>query len=286
MWIVWAAACSCLHAASTAAMKRVVERAPLLATSVLTVAIGIPIFLLLLAATGVPSVAPGFLPALAAAVALNIVTFPLRNLALRLSPLSLTIPFLAFTPLFLLGTEALLLGDGPGPRGVAGVLLIVVGAYALQLGEGVGPLGPLRAIARERGSLIMLGVAAIWSVTSVLDKICVTRSSPVFYMAAFHLAYVAGTLPILLLTRRPIAPTARREWRLLALTGATHVGSILAQMLAIQLTLVSYVIAIKRAGMLVSVVIGAAFFGERDLRRRLLGAALMSAGVALVLMGE
>jgi drug/metabolite transporter (DMT)-like permease len=105
-------------------------------------------------------------------------------------------------------------------------------------------------------------------------------------MAAFHLAYVAGTLPILLLAHRPILPTARREWRLLALAGATHVGTLLTQMLALQLTLVSYVIAIKRAGMLLSVVLGAVFFGERNLRRRLLGAALMSAGVALVLLGE
>ena len=129
----------------------------------------------------------------------------------------------------------------------------------------------------------MLGVAALWSVTSVLDKVCVTRSSPVFYMSAFHLLWVAGILPLLLITRRPILPTARREWRLLGLIAFTHVGTLLAQMIAIQFTLVSYVIAIKRAGMLLSVLIGARFFGEQNLKRRLLGAAVMSIGLALVL---
>jgi drug/metabolite transporter (DMT)-like permease len=283
MWILWATACSCLNAASSALTKRVVERSPLLASTFLSMAVGLPVFLVLSAATSMPEVRSGFVPALLGAVALNIITIPLRNLALRLSPLSLTIPFLAFSPLFLLATEVLIIGDRPGPRGSAGVLLIVVGAYALQLGEGTGPLGPLRAIARERGSLLMLGVAALWSVTSVLDKVCVTRSSPVFYMSAFHLLWVAGTLPLLLITRRPILPTARREWRLLGLIAFTHVCTLLAQMIAIQFTLVSYVIAIKRAGMLLSVLIGALFFGERNLKRRLLGAAVMSIGVALVL---
>ena len=67
------------------------------------------------------------------------------------------------------------------------------------------------------------------------------------------------------------------------LIAVVHFGSILAQMMAIQLTLVSYVIAIKRSGMLLSVLIGVAFFGERGLRQRLLGAAMMSAGVTLIL---
>jgi uncharacterized membrane protein len=56
-------------------------------------------------------------------------------------------------------------------------------------------------------------------------------------------------------------------------------------MIAIQLTLVSYVIAIKRSGMLLSVLIGVIFFGERGLRQRLAGALLMSLGVALILTG-
>jgi drug/metabolite transporter (DMT)-like permease len=286
MWILWAAACSCLHATSSAITKRVVERSPILASTFLSMALALPAFLFLGAAMPMPDVDwRGFVPALLGAVGVNIVTIPIRNLALRLSPLSLTVPFLAFTPLFLLGTEALIVGDRPGGQGIAGVLLIVAGAYALQLGEGTGILGPIRAIGNERGSLLMLLVAGLWSVTSVLDKVCVTRSSPVFYMCAFHLLFVAGALPLLAIARRPLLPTARREWRLLGLIALTHVGTLTAQMTAIELTLVSYVIAIKRAGMLLSVLFGALFFGERELKRRLIGAGIMSLGVALVLTG-
>ncbi len=53
-------------------------------------------------------------------------------------------------------------------------------------------------------------------------------------------------------------------------------------MLAIQLTLVSYVIAIKRAGMVLAVVFGYLFFKEKHLRARLTGAVLMAAGVAVL----
>jgi drug/metabolite transporter (DMT)-like permease len=267
-------------------MKRVVERRPLLASTFWSVAFGVPVYLLILAAGGVPPLKPGFGTALAAAVLLNVVTLPLRNLALRLSPLSLTIPYLAFTPLFLLFTESLMLGDRPGTRGVIGVILVVVGAWTLQLKTGgSGPRAAFAAFAREPGSLIMLGVAAIWSVTSVLDKICVTRSSPAFYVATFNLGYTVLALPILLILRRPLRSTARGEWRLLALVAASHVISLLAQMVAIRLALVSYVIAIKRSGMLLSVLIGAVAFGERPLAPRLAGAAIMSSGVVLILTG-
>jgi uncharacterized membrane protein len=281
MWILLAAICSMLNAISGALTKRVVERAPLLASTFLAALLSLPVFLVLLAARGLPAISAGFWLALVTNVGINLVVWPLRNLALRLSPLSLTIPFLALTPLFLLVTEALFLGDRPGPRGMAGVGLIVAGAYALHLGRG-GPLAPLRAIARERGSLIMLGVAAAWSVTSVLDKICIMRSSPTFYLASFHLLFVAGSLPLIHVRRSRVGRTFRREWRLLALIALATAGTMLAQMAALELTLVSYVIAIKRAGMLVSVVLGAIFFGEKDPGRRLFGSALMAAGVAFI----
>jgi drug/metabolite transporter (DMT)-like permease len=281
MWILLAATCSTLNAVSGALTKRLVERSSLLASTFLIALLSLPVFLVLAAVRGVPAILPGFWLALAVNVGINLVVWPLRNLALRLSPLSLTIPFLALTPLFLLITEALFLGDRPGARGMAGVGLIVAGAYALNLGRG-GPLAPFRAIARERGSLIMLGVAAAWSVTSVFDKICILKSSPTFYLASFHFLYAAGSLPMVLARKSPAGRTLRREWRLLALIALATAGTMLAQMAALELTLVSYVIAIKRAGMLLSVILGAIFFGEKDPARRFVGSALMAAGVAFI----
>jgi drug/metabolite transporter (DMT)-like permease len=286
MWILFAAVCSTLNAVSSAITKRIVERSPILASTFWIALIACPVFAIGLAIRGMPPLGHRFVPALLASVVLTLVAMPIRNLALRISPLSLTMPLLATTPVFLLATEALFLGNRPGPAGMAGVALIGIGAYALYLGQGVGLLGPWRALAAERGSQLMLVVAAVWSVTSILDKIAVTESSSWCYLSFYHLLYAAGSLPLLRFRRQPAPPTLRREWRLLVLAGLATAGTLLAQMAAIQLTLVSYVIAIKRSGMLLSVVFGGVFFGERNLGRRLLGTVLMAAGVGLILFGR
>ena len=52
--------------------------------------------------------------------------------ALQISPLSLCIPFLAFTPVFLIPTGFVLLGEAPSPLKLLGVVLIVVGSMVMH----------------------------------------------------------------------------------------------------------------------------------------------------------
>jgi uncharacterized membrane protein len=52
--------------------------------------------------------------------------------ALQISPMSLCIPFLAFTPVFLIPTGFVLLGEMPPPLKLVGVVLIVVGSLVMH----------------------------------------------------------------------------------------------------------------------------------------------------------
>eukprot|EP00798_Chlamydomonas_sp_ICE-L_P008149 gene8149-1402_t len=52
--------------------------------------------------------------------------------ALHLSPLSLTIPYLSFTPAFLIVTAFIFVGEVPSPSGVAGVSIVACGGYLLS----------------------------------------------------------------------------------------------------------------------------------------------------------
>jgi drug/metabolite transporter (DMT)-like permease len=61
-----------------------------------------------------------------------------------------------------------------------------------------------------------------------------------------------------------------------------HVIAGCLQMAALPLLAASYVIAIKRAGMLLGLIYGRLFFGEEHLAQRLLGAAVMVAGVLCI----
>lgn len=200
--------------------------------------------------------------------------------AVRLSPLSLTVPFLALTPVFLLFTSWLMLGERPGARGAAGVLSVAVGSYFLNLrGIREGVWGPIRALAREPGTRLMVGVALIYSVSANLGKMAVLHSSPQF----FGLYYTLLLSLVLLPGARPWTRMPRQGRPLLfLLAGLSYGAMILFHMLAIERVEVAYMISVKRTSVLFSVLSGILFFGERGAVERLLGSALMVLGVALI----
>ncbi|MFQ5586735.1 MAG: EamA family transporter, partial [Thermodesulfobacteriota bacterium] len=98
--------------------------------------------------------------------------------AIQASPLSLTIPFMAFSPVFIILTAFIVLGELPDSSGLTGILCVTGGAYLLNVRTASeGLLGPIRAIGKERGSLLMILVALIYSITSTLGKVAVSHSS-------------------------------------------------------------------------------------------------------------
>jgi drug/metabolite transporter (DMT)-like permease len=206
--------------------------------------------------------------------------------AIQVSPLSLTIPFLAFTPLFLLVIPGLMLGETLSFIGIVGVTLVALGAYLLHIHLGKkGIAEPLRAIARERGSLLMLAAAAIYSLTSTLGKLALQHSSPMF-VAAFY-------FPLLGLIFLPVAAKkSGKEMRivtgnikLFALIGFCVALMSIFHFLAISRANVAYMIAVKRSGMIFTTIFGWLFFEERHLAERLLGCAVMLVGVVLISLG-
>src|SRR5258708_3632932 len=106
--------------------------------------------------------------------------------ALQISPLSMCIPFLAFTPVFLIPTSYLLLGQQLQPIKLLGVVLIVVGSLAMHRNLfAVGWLAPMQAVIREKGSRYMLLVAFIFSLTNPIDKKLVDMSDVYVESAAY-----------------------------------------------------------------------------------------------------
>ena len=71
-----------------------------------------------------------------ASAALKAGTSLLYQRAMQLSPVSLSVPYLAFTPMLLLVTSYFLLGERPSWRGVLGVVVMTAGAYGLNGARG------------------------------------------------------------------------------------------------------------------------------------------------------
>ena len=302
MWIVLALVTAVCTALRDVASKHATARMDAVVVA-LGVA-GVPAVTLgaLVLTRGMVAPGEGFWLALAVSGGINAVATPLIVVALRRSDLSLVAPVTSLTPLFMIVTGAVVLGEVPGPLGMVGVTVIAAGAYLLSLSERhAGPLEPFRALVRDPGSRAMLFVAFFYAVSGTYDKVGARASSPLMWAAAIHAASAAA-----------LAPLAWWRWRrwerteadgrasgmaasgpagrippvpAVLLAGAfTAIGAV-AQMTALMLTLAAFVIAVKRTSTLFGVLLGHSLFREERVRERLLGAAVMLAGFVLVTLG-
>ncbi len=242
-----------------------------------------PVFACIVAATGVPETAPGFWPTMLALLPFNMLGYALHMRSIQVSPLSLTMPFLAFTPVFAIFTGILILGERPNIWGVLGVLTLTAGGYILNLKPGMrGFLEPIRAVARERGSLYMLAAALIYSVTGVLGKKTVLQSTPVYSASMFMLLMTAMYVPAALAVGKVRPAALLRRPAAGVMSAGLLVAHILCHYHAVAVGNAAYMLGIKRLNGVFAVIYGRFVFGETDTLIRLGGTLLMTVGTALI----
>ena len=233
--------------------------------------------------TGIPALNTQFAIALLIGGSINAVTTILYIKAIKVSDLSLTVPLVALTPLFMLLTSPLIVGEYPNFFDYIGILLIVTGSYLLNIKEkSQGYLAPFKALLEEPGPKMMLIVAFLWSITSNFDKIGVKNSSPIFWLFSLFGTMSILLLPILLHKTPNPSRKILKQLPMLAAMGFFNAIGLLCQMQALTLTLVVQVIAIKRTSVLMGVLFGHFIFKEKDIQQRLLGAGIMIFGVFVI----
>lgn len=172
--------------------------------------------------------------------------------------------------------------------GVAGVLLIVAGVYVLHIDrQDTSWKAPLKALWAHPGARLMLGVNLVWSVVANVDAIG-TRMTDPWSWAVLSRGGIFLWMSLLVMIR----PASRRQVKRLGRHTRIVVALLLcwataavAQMAAMDLTLVSYVIAVKRTSAIMSVIWGAWLFKEKGLRERLAGTSIAVLGVVLISLG-
>jgi drug/metabolite transporter (DMT)-like permease len=232
---------------------------------------------------GIPELTPGFWAALAVTGPLAAFTLFCYVKALESSDLSLAAPMLTATPLFLLVTSPIMLGEFPDPMGILGIVSIVAGSYVLNLGSmRRGPLEPFKALMRDKGARLMLLVAFLWSISANIDKIGLRHSAPMFWiMCAFGITTVFLTPMVWKLSKRGFSQVRIKPFDLAA-TGFLEAVTCVCQMYALTVAIVPYVIAVKRMSAVFAVLLGWLVLREGRVRERLAGAALMVLGVFLI----
>jgi drug/metabolite transporter (DMT)-like permease len=222
-----------------------------------------------------------------ASIALNLLANWLFLRAVTISPLSLTTPYLALTPVFSALVAFFTLGQTVSGWGVLGIVTVCVGAFFLNPGaKSDGPLAPIKALWSERGSLYMVLVSLLWSITPILDRKASVLTSPLWHTG--FLALGIGAVTVAWLLARGGVGKLVGELKIMPavimIAAFLLFAAMVLQLSAYNFVAIAYVETFKRAiGVVGAMAAGFVFFGEKDIARRFVGAGVMVVGVALVL---
>ena len=215
---------------------------------------------------------------------INIVTTILYMKAIKEGDISVVMPMLSFTPVFLLVTSPLIVGEFPNKYGVAGVLLVVAGSYILHSESKDDFWAPFKSIITQKGTRLMLLVAFLFSFSSNFDKVAIQNSSVMQHIVFANIFLFTSFTVINIFKKNNLKlkegnEKGRKNLLMISLFTASM---FVFHLFAISMTFVVYVIALKRLSGLISVVLGKIFFNERNIKSRLTGAFVMSIGVFLI----
>jgi len=252
---------------------------------------------------GIPPLGPDFAMAVTATVAINIIGTTLAFRALKSTDISLAVPMLSFTPLFLIVTAAVMLHEIPSVIGIGGILILVSGSYVLNTAaEHESLLDPFRSMLSHPGIFSMLVVSFLYAISLGFDKMIVLNSDTIFGSGVVFLLLGSAFSAIHCLKRwRGRLPEHGVENNSSQLggirifsgsRGLLIAGIIIGVLLTLEamvinaaylVQIVPYVSAIKRTSILITVLYGTMVIREEEVFRRVAGAVLMLCGVVLIL---
>jgi len=209
------------------------------------------------------------IPYIAASAALESVYFVLLIAAYRRRELSVVYPVArGSAPALVLAGTALLLGRAVSGAQIAGVLLVAAGVVLVR---------GLRRGAEGIGVGLAIGVSI--AAYTLVDKEGLHHAAPIPY-----LELVLAPIAVVAFSVRPRALGEQASWATLA-AAAGSFGAYLLFLFALRLTAAPGVAAVRETSVVIGAILAALFLRERVTWARLLGAAAVAGGVAVLAAG-
>lgn len=231
----------------------------------------------------IPKLWDNFFYTLFIAWILNTITAILYVKALKESDLSLVSPIVTFTPLFLLITSPIILAEYPNIKAILWVIFVVFWAYILNIKEYKNwILKPILYIFQNSWARNMFIVAFLWSITSNLDKIWVSNSSPIFRIISTNI-FIFTILSFLVFYKtKNIFQKILPHYKIFLCLSFLHFTSLFFQMTALSLLPVIYVITLKRLSAMFSVFFWHFIFKEKNIKHKIIWVIIMLIWTAII----
>jgi uncharacterized membrane protein len=213
-------------------------------------------------------------PFIAGSAALELLYFVLLARAYGGGELSVVYPIArGSAPVVVLVFGAIALRESVSLGSVVGILAIAAGV--LLVGLGVFPFHFARKIdSPPRDLLFGLAIGAVIASYTLVDSEAMEHADPIAYLALV-VAPCAALYPALTRTRPDLSPRT-------ALTAAATFGAFLMVLAAFRLAPAAPVAAVRETSVVIAALLAAVFLHERVDARRIAGAVVVVAGVALI----
>ncbi len=246
------------------------------------------VFLIALFFFGTPSIAPAFLNTFIVATALTIFGQFAWYRAFSYGAVSFIAPLRVLTPIIIVFTGSLFLGEVPSQNGLFGIALTILGLLLLLGAQGGSFLSSFKESLKSSGFLWGMFAVLAFSISFPLDKRAILASSTLFYSAMLYIATGAGSILLSFLVDKAKTVDGLREvlrnrnivllWILFLATGGFLVNH------ALNFTLAVYAASVKRLQALWSVVLSGAFLKEGNISRKVFATLMMLAGIAVTVV--
>jgi drug/metabolite transporter (DMT)-like permease len=210
--------------------------------------------------------------------------------AVRSTDLSILGPINAYKAVIGLVLGIVLIGEVPTIPGVLGVVMILAGSGLVVDRTGGWPgRHAFVQFFRERGTQLRFAALGLSATEAIFLKKAILLSSPVTTFVLWStLGAAVGTVAIIVLLGRDALPQqvqvvereSRTYLRLAITTGLMQ----LATVLTFGTLQVGYSLALFQLSALISVCLGYRYFQEPQMRTRIVGSLVMTAGAAMIVM--
>jgi len=181
------------------------------------------------------------------------------------------------------------LGERISAMGAAGVAAVVGGVFLIAGGPGLlrAAHDPAQRRRVHKGMAYGLLTGAFIASYTVVDGYGVRflLMSPILIDYLGNFVRVAVLAPAVLRDRSAAATLWRRQWKYALMVGAISPVSYVLVLYAMQVAPLSHVAPAREVSMLFAALVGGHLLGEGDRLQRLLGAALIAAGVMALALG-
>ena len=199
---------------------------------------------------------------------------------LKSGDMSIAVPLRNLVPIFALVWGVFILGESVSFILIPATILVVVGAILLHVKKG------FKLALKRKGSLSALAAALMYSFALIADKFALTYIEPIKYVFLVYIGMLICLLSFNVFKKElgKVKNFIKNKWKPIVLISALAAAGTFFTFTAISLVNVTIIAPVLRLEVLFSVIAGGFFFKEKNMWMKILGAALLFAGIILIII--